>query len=75
MFVNFVVLPVDPNSVSAKVAILLCLCVFGFICGVCVVVSHLSFFWCLARAMLRDCRIYCLSSLICYELGMLGVLG
>ena len=36
-----------------------CLCVSGFICGVCVdiLVPHLFFFWCLENAVLHDCGI------------------
>ena len=38
---------------DSSVTVLLCLCVGGFICGVCFVISlfvpHLSFFWCSGR--------------------------
>ena len=43
----------------SSVAVLLCLCVGGFLCDVLfsLFVLLLSFFWCLGRAVLRDCNI------------------
>ena len=43
---------------GSSVAVLLCTSV------VCFVISYLSFIWCLGKAVLRDCGISCVSSLI-----------
>ena len=48
------------------VAVILCLCVYGFICEVCFVLIRYSFVlvWCPGRAALRDCDISCVFAFI-----------